>query len=167
MARARIALEIGQRFGRWTVVGRPTIDRGGDARCLVRCACGTVARVRATRLVSGEAHSCGCWKRSWTRPELRLNLHGRQIGDLVVVGTVPNVPWPSGRSPMGRTAWLCQCACGRRIVVPTMHLTRKRNPLRNYGAGAIFGGLHGAACSNRAPHELPVAVAASQGRDPS
>jgi hypothetical protein len=85
MARARIALgPAAEPFGRSRVVGRPTIDRGGDARWLVLCACGTVARVRATRLVSGEAHSCGCWKRSRTRPE------------------APQSPWAADRRTGGR-----------------------------------------------------------------
>jgi hypothetical protein len=92
------------------------------------------------------------------RPELRLNLHGRKIGDLVVLGTVPNVPWPSGRSQMGRTAWLCQSACGRRIVVPTMHLTRKRNPFRNCGCRHLKPSVIAKPLSPDTPPLSPLAV---------
>lgn len=44
----------------------------------------------------------------------KLDLTGQRFGKLTVLGPAENVG--------GRTAWLCQCDCGRQIVIKTCHL---------------------------------------------
>lgn len=44
----------------------------------------------------------------------KLDLTGQQFGKLTVLSPAENVG--------GRTAWLCQCSCGKQIVIKTCHL---------------------------------------------
>ncbi len=44
----------------------------------------------------------------------KLDLQGQKFGQLTVLEPVENIN--------GRTAWLCQCDCGRKTVVKTYHL---------------------------------------------
>ncbi len=61
-------IETGQRFGRWTVLGRAANTRDGDPRWwwYCRCACGTERAVRGTNLRRGVTRSCGCLDRELT-----------------------------------------------------------------------------------------------------
>ena len=61
-------IETGQRFGRWTVLGRAANTRDGDPRWwwYCRCACGTARAVRGTNLRRGVTRSCGCLDRELT-----------------------------------------------------------------------------------------------------
>lgn len=58
------ALDLcGQRFGRWTVLGKSHKDRRGAIFWLVRCACGTERSTRGSHLRNGQSTSCGCYHR--------------------------------------------------------------------------------------------------------
>jgi len=51
----------GQEFGLWTVLDRaPQNTKGGQARWLCRCACGTEREVQGSNLRQGYSASCGC-----------------------------------------------------------------------------------------------------------
>lgn len=79
-------VSLGQRFGRWTVVGpeRRLGTEGWRARehgrdC--RCDCGTVKLVRLCALTSGHSQSCGCLraatgKRAIRKARARNRTHG-------------------------------------------------------------------------------------------
>lgn len=58
---------IGDRFGRWTVVGGPLVSASRYLRWECRCACGRVKVVWGTNLKRGKSRSCGCFKREWGR----------------------------------------------------------------------------------------------------
>src|SRR5207249_3764936 len=52
---------IGQRFGRWTVLGEaPKLAGSGHRRVWVKCDCGTKRTVELRRVTSGQTKSCGC-----------------------------------------------------------------------------------------------------------
>jgi len=51
---------IGNKYGRYTVIGQYRTDGATMARC--RCDCGTLRDVQATNLKSGNSKSCGCLK---------------------------------------------------------------------------------------------------------
>ena len=50
---------VGQKFGRWEVLG----PGEGRKMVLCRCDCGTVRGVISTNLTQAISTSCGCWKR--------------------------------------------------------------------------------------------------------
>lgn len=55
-------IEIGQTFGRWTVLSFSKMDGGHQLyECI--CSCGTKRPVRARALTSGHSLSCGCYHR--------------------------------------------------------------------------------------------------------
>lgn len=54
---------IGERFGRWTVIGNAEPSRTGLPRWECRCDCGVTRNVRRAHLRNGASQSCGCLKR--------------------------------------------------------------------------------------------------------
>ena len=53
----------GQKFGRLTAL-RPTDKRRwDDVVWILMCACGTIAEIPTSNLVSGKTHSCGCLRK--------------------------------------------------------------------------------------------------------
>lgn len=71
------------------------------------------------------------------RPWARRNLKSERVGRLVVVRLAPALPSRSPLQPLGRTAWLCRCDCGREVVVATADLTRRRNPTGSCGCAKL------------------------------
>lgn len=53
-----IPLVEGQRFSKWTVVGRSNNDQKGFICWLCRCECGNTATIRHSTLVRGQSKSC-------------------------------------------------------------------------------------------------------------
>ena len=60
MARPKIEINIGSRFGRWTVVGEQIKTPSGQYCHPCRCDCGTERLVRSSDLRRGLSKSCGC-----------------------------------------------------------------------------------------------------------
>lgn len=55
--------EVGNRYGRLTVIGRAPADSGlCGAMWICRCDCGKTVQVLGIRLRSGNNRSCGCLK---------------------------------------------------------------------------------------------------------
>ena len=59
----KIAVQVGDRFGQWQVIGEGEKDRRGDRRLRVRCDCAarTEKLINLHVLRSGRSTSCGCW----------------------------------------------------------------------------------------------------------
>jgi hypothetical protein len=55
----RIVLQVGQRFGRWLVVG-DSVSVRSQTHYPCRCDCGIERNVRGTYLIRGNSQSCGC-----------------------------------------------------------------------------------------------------------
>lgn len=65
---------VGQRFGRYLVIGRAA-KRGKHVMWRCACDCGTETEVYASNLVGGTSNSCGCLKPEATR--VSKTTHGR------------------------------------------------------------------------------------------
>ncbi len=62
---------IGEKFGRWTVIGKADI-RNGMTVWKCRCECGTEKEVYQKHLLSGASASCGCLAKEKARERIEL-----------------------------------------------------------------------------------------------
>lgn len=108
-------VEIGNRIGRWTVIGETR--KGGKKYYECRCECGTVKDVYSRSLESGVSQSCGCLRRELSR-DRGVDLTGKKVGKLTVLGR------DAGRDGY----WICECECGNRKSIVTKSL-REGNTL--------------------------------------
>lgn len=127
MAASARFLQVGQRFGRLTVVDPERKVRSGRnliRGALVRCDCGTEKEVVLGSLWRGATQSCGCLNsENRARPKPNKRKHhvarGQQFGDLVV--TEPDL----GSDSQGKFRRVgVRCSCGTDLVVPITNLTR-------------------------------------------
>ena len=89
----------GHKFGRILVLGRAESVRGIAAWNTV-CDCGTQKIILGTTLRSGEAVSCGCYRKEAQRRAVFKDLTGKRFGRLVVT------------SFAGSKRWQVRCECG-------------------------------------------------------
>jgi hypothetical protein len=61
----RHKIDVGQKFGRLTVMARGPTNSSGNIRWYCRCACGNQGLVIGAHLNSGRIKSCGCWRRDY------------------------------------------------------------------------------------------------------
>lgn len=100
---------VGQRFGRWVVIGPAPKGKYGHAQWQCRCDCGNVRAVIQSKLITGWSKSCGC-----IRPNF-LDLTGQRFGRLTVL--------ERGVSNTDRQSrWLCSCDCGGTALVVSHNL---------------------------------------------
>lgn len=92
----------GQRFGRWTVIGRAE-----KRKWLCRCDCGIERLVYEYNLKNGKSLSCGC---------LRKDLKGHVDISNMTFGRWTVLKYTSGGK------WLCRCECGteREVVAHSL-----------------------------------------------
>lgn len=109
----------GQVFGRLTVIGEEYPRKTKNLRWLCQCECGNYKAVRGYDLKSGKTQSCGCLRNERVREAIGNQLIGERFGKLVVLEQVDSIREPSGTL---RTAWLCQCDCGNKVIVKTLNL---------------------------------------------
>lgn len=96
----------GQVFGRLTVIKRVENTKRGHAQWLCKCECGKEVILPGIRLRCGHTKSCGCL--------YRPNLTGQRFGRLTVL-ELHSVSMGKGEKRL----WLCECECGKEIVLPT------------------------------------------------
>lgn len=101
---------IGNRFGRWTVIGKS--EEGNCCKC--RCDCGTVRDVKKNSLKSGGSTSCGCYKKELTSSRTTKELSGQKFGKLFVVDRAGSYIGGDGAKC---ATWNCVCDCGNKTVV--------------------------------------------------
>lgn len=110
----------GQKYGRFTVIGRaePRIRPNGAKRQYwkCRCECGAIKEVDTMSLTHGYTVSCGCYRKVKNRKDLA----GQRFGRLTVIKFDGMGYRPSGQAHCN---WLCKCDCGNEIVVQTSYLT--------------------------------------------
>lgn len=97
-------VQIGDSFGRWTVVGAYITDKRNERKWLCRCECGRERYVLERSLLYGASLSCGCIRRE-DRASNR-DLTGRRFGELTVVKPVRMEDRRFG------VHWQCRCSCG-------------------------------------------------------
>jgi hypothetical protein len=96
----------GQRFGRLIVLRRGTKKKLDRVYWLCRCDCSRRKQIRGDSLRAGSIKSCGCLPRGYA-PE---QIVGQRFGRLTAIQRVDSTSHRHGR-------WLCQCRCGRRVIV--------------------------------------------------
>lgn len=108
----------GQRFGKLTVIERAEdhISKSGKTvtvawRC--KCDCGNEITVKSLNLRNGHVSSCGCYRKEFASKKID-DLTGLKFGKLKVLERADNCISPSGQP---KTAWKCQCDCGKMIIV--------------------------------------------------
>lgn len=69
-----------------------------------------------------------------------MDLAGQTFGRLRVLHRADNKIDPSGKR---RSAWVCQCACGRVTTVVGSHLTAKTHNVRSCGCARVNSGNRG------------------------
>ena len=105
----------GQRFGFWVVKNRIINNKNGQVQWLCLCECGKEKSVSSNSLRSGNSTSCGC--------NHTPDLTGRVFENLTVLALdTPN---------NGKRYWLCQCVCGKKIIVNTFQL--RENKIKSCG----------------------------------
>lgn len=117
-------IEPGSTFGRLTVIERIPAKPYGKVHWRCQCACGQITIARDDHLRRGDSLSCGC--------RSRVDLQGQRIGELLVLERADHIQ-VGGR---WLTAWLCRCACGRRVVVGT-HLLQQPKPTSDCGCRSL------------------------------
>lgn len=107
--------EVGNRYGRLTVIERAENAPDGKAQWLCKCDCGNLRTVSGVNLRSGHTKSCGCLQRERARESNLIDEVGNKYGRLTVLERAEN-------TPDGRVQWLCKCDCGTLHVVSASNL---------------------------------------------
>lgn len=110
---------IGKTFNRLTVLEEIPERRNRTIYYKCQCECGKIVEVSGSALRSGHTKSCGCLRNDRVREKVGNKLEGQRFGRLVVLYQVDSIREPSG---MLRTAWACQCDCGKIIIAKTINL---------------------------------------------
>lgn len=107
-------ITIGDKFGRWEVIGSPVRAKYTTVRC--RCECGIEKDVRPGKLFDGTSKSCGCLRQElrtthgMTATDVRRDSHEYWIWNTIVQRcTNPKIPnWMDygGRGISMCDAWL-------------------------------------------------------------
>lgn len=100
--------EIGNKYGRLTVVGYGGLTPAGKVKWICKCDCGGTTTVVGSGLRNGVRKSCGC-----LHHEDSMNLIdeiGNRYGKLTVIARAEN-------TTNGNAQWLCRCDCGNEVVV--------------------------------------------------
>lgn len=141
MRRIDIEINIGDRFGFWTVIGEEEKDHRGCIVYPVMCDCQqyvdepdrTVHMISRSNLANGKSLSCGCHRKS------RQIVPGDRFGMLVAVKLMPQKKYE-------RSKWLFKCDCGNeKIILENSILTGKTRSC---------GCLQTKVAKNRAGHNL-------------
>lgn len=89
MSKAHSTPNVGDKFGRWTVVS-PSARHNGILSCECRCECGAVRFVRNEKLRTGKSKSCGCLRdenlttHGATKRSIRRESHEYWIWNMIV-----------------------------------------------------------------------------------
>ena len=111
---------VGKRFGRLIAIERAYgIKKGTIYRC--KCDCGNETYVSKNHLVDGNTKSCGCLERELKSKRFLKDLTGKRFGQLLVVKRAKN----KIQGGQKKTAWICKCDCGNKIIVTGENLKNK------------------------------------------
>jgi len=105
--------EIGNRYGRLSVIERAPVT-GGGAHWICSCDCGEMAVVYGSNLRTGHTRSCGC-----LGEDLAADEAGNRYGRLTVVER-------AGSNRHGSALWRCICECGQETIVIGKDLRSER-----------------------------------------
>ena len=110
---SRVKNEIGNKYGRLTVIERAGSTSGGIALWKCKCECGNETIVAGSALRNGHTVSCGCRMKETGKDNLK-SLVNQRFGKLTVIKQVNNIG--------NKVAYLCQCDCGNTIITKAAYL---------------------------------------------
>ena len=116
MAR-RSLIQIGQKFGRLTVIGPAEPSLSGKPRWKCRCDCGKITRPYTQDLRSGHTKSCGCLQKEMTSKCSAKDITGQTFGRLTAL-------YPTEERRNEKIMWRCRCIEGNEIEVATADLIK-------------------------------------------
>ena len=121
--------EIGNTYGRLTVLKRAPNDMSGKAYWICQCECGKIITVNGVDLRSGHTQSCGCYQRDRTSEACKIDLIGQTIGNFTILEYAQKKYEDSVSSK-----WRCKCnLCGNEnVFIKTAELKRQ------YSCGCVF-----------------------------
>lgn len=102
--------EIGNIYGKLTVIARGENDNNGKVRWICQCECGNQILTRGTDLRRGKVKTCGC-----SSLKSENSLIGQRFNRLEVLSY-------AGRSSQNKIQYLCKCDCGNEVIVIGAHL---------------------------------------------
>lgn len=110
---------IGQKFGRWTVIG---YVGGNQYKRLCECECGTVAEVAGGSLRSGHSKSCGCLSSELSSERMIGENNPHYVDGTTEKRDRADLEYKRWRKTvMGRDGYRCQI-CGTRKSLVAHHL---------------------------------------------
>ncbi len=116
----------GMVFGRLTALECTGKYKGKELIWRLQCECGNIVELPVGKFISGNTKSCGCLRRdasthkakSFLGPNPNFkDLTGLKFGMLTVIKKADK------SSSRGRVQWLCQCECGKEVLISTSDLT--------------------------------------------
>lgn len=121
--------EIGNKYGKLTVIQEVKMLNKSGAYWECQCECGNKIIVRGADLRRGHTKSCGCFQKEKTSKASTKNLIGQTIGNFTVLESIIGVKY-NGPSH----SWRCRCnLCGREDVIISTH-----NIYRQYSCGCCI-----------------------------
>ncbi len=103
--------EIGNKYGRLTVIERAENNTQGNAQWVCQCECGSLCVVLGRSLRSGNTKSCGCLQREKAGKINFIEETGNKYGRLTVISRAEE------NNSQGGAQWLCKCDCGSLHIV--------------------------------------------------
>lgn len=105
----------GMKIDRLTVLYYAGVSEEHHAIWHYKCSCGNEKDIEAKYLLSGNTHSCGCYRKEKGRQNMQ-DLSGQRFGKLVVVSPIEK------RTRQGSRIWECRCDCGCTTYVSAANL---------------------------------------------
>lgn len=115
---SRIKDRTGQVYNRWTVISFTGLDDENRSIWRCKCICGVVKDVKGNNLNSGQSKSCGCLLTDVMNERLNTeikNMIGNVYDRLTVISFY-------GTDNNNNSQYVCECVCGKEIVVRGGHL---------------------------------------------
>lgn len=111
--RAKQTNEIGNKYGKLTVICQATDKEYSRPHWVCECECGNIVIVHGNALRQGRTTSCGCYKQGKTN----TIQPGQKYGKLTIISKTT-------KAEDGRSRWLCKCDCGSIIKVRSTNLLK-------------------------------------------
>lgn len=106
-------IEIGDRFGKLTIIEKLERKKNEKLKWKCKCDCGNVTSVKDYDLKTGVTKSCGCIR--YKKRQINDIKIGMKFGKLTVIERKEN-------DKRGKTRWLCECECGNKKEVSARYL---------------------------------------------
>lgn len=124
-------IQIGDQFGRLTVIKRDLEKQNKDRAIywICKCSCGNITSVTTKCLKNGAVSSCGCLsneRRAETSKKHALNLTGKKYGLLTALELLDSTDVRLQHKNLKNRYWLCQCECGNYHIVEQSDLRKNK-----------------------------------------